>query len=259
MSHKNIMQQYQQLQKKASTTVAQTEKSSDFLQTRPFATNIQIQNTFNKQPNLQAKVVNTSGFGHSFGNYNISPTTSVIQPKLTIGEPGDKYEQEADRVSAEVVQRINQPEPVSDNQEQTVQRMDLPDEDELMMKPLVQRMDLPDEDELMMKPLVQRQEAINGGDASAELESSINSARGGGQSLDANLQRSIGEAMGADFSRVRVHTDTRADALNKSIQAKAFTTGQDIFFRQGAYQPGSRGGQELIAHELTHVVQQSGG
>jgi hypothetical protein len=56
-----------------------------------------------------------------------------------------------------------------------------------------------------------------------------------------------------------VHTDSQSDQLNKSIQAKAFTTGQDIFFRQGAYEPNSRGGQELIAHELTHVVQQNGG
>ena len=58
---------------------------------------------------------------------------------------------------------------------------------------------------------------------------------------------------------VKVHTDSQSDQLNKSIQAKAFTTGQDVFFRQGAYEPSSRGGQELIAHELTHVVQQNGG
>ena len=64
--------------------------------------------------------------------------------------------------------------------------------------------------------------------------------------------------MGADFSGVKVHTDAQADQLNQSIQAKAFTTGQDIFFRQGAYQPGSRGGQELLAHELTHTIQQGG-
>lgn len=64
--------------------------------------------------------------------------------------------------------------------------------------------------------------------------------------------------MGADFSGVKVHTDAQADQLSRSIQAKAFTTGQDVFFRQGAYEPGSRGGQELIAHELTHVVQQTG-
>ena len=66
-------------------------------------------------------------------------------------------------------------------------------------------------------------------------------------------------AMGADFSGVKVHTDAKSDKLNKSIQAKAFTTGRDVFFRQGEYNPGSQGGQELIAHELTHVVQQSGG
>jgi hypothetical protein len=65
--------------------------------------------------------------------------------------------------------------------------------------------------------------------------------------------------MGADFSGVKVHTDSQSDQLNKSIQAKAFTTGQDVFFRQGAYEPSSQGGQELIAHELTHVVQQNGG
>jgi hypothetical protein len=69
----------------------------------------------------------------------------------------------------------------------------------------------------------------------------------------------MGQAMGADFSGVKVHTDAQSDQLNQSIQAKAFTTGQDVFFRQGEYNPGSRGGQELIAHELTHVVQQKGG
>jgi hypothetical protein len=68
----------------------------------------------------------------------------------------------------------------------------------------------------------------------------------------------MGQAMGADFSGVKVHTDTQSDQLNQSIQAKAFTTGQDVFFRQGEYQPESRSGQELIAHELTHVMQQQG-
>ncbi|MEH2453218.1 eCIS core domain-containing protein [Nostoc sp.] len=74
-----------------------------------------------------------------------------------------------------------------------------------------------------------------------------------------NIREPMEQGFGADFSRVKVHTDTQADQLNRSIQAKAFTTEQDVFFRQGAYEPGSRGGQELIAHELTHVVQQNGG
>jgi hypothetical protein len=63
---------------------------------------------------------------------------------------------------------------------------------------------------------------------------------------------------GVDFSQVKVHNDAVSDQLNQSIQARAFTTGQDVFFRGGEYDPGSRGGQELIAHELTHVVQQNG-
>ncbi|WP_223807618.1 eCIS core domain-containing protein [Pseudanabaena sp. UWO311] len=163
----------------------------------------------------------------------------ALQAKLAIGEPNDKYEQEADATAARVVQQINSSIP---SQSQPIQRQEM-EEDE----------------ELQMKPFVQRSENIGGGEASTDLESAIQSARGGGQSLDANLQQSMGQAMGADFSGVKVHTDSQSDQLNKSIQAKAFTTGQDLFFRQGAYEPSSRGGQELIAHELTHVVQQNGG
>jgi hypothetical protein len=65
-------------------------------------------------------------------------------------------------------------------------------------------------------------------------------------------------AFGVDFGGVRVHADTEADTLNRSLNARAFTTGQDIYFRQGGYSPGSSSGRELIAHELVHVVQQTG-
>ena len=92
-----------------------------------------------------------------------------------------------------------------------------------------------------------------------DLEASINQARGGGQAMGDNIRKPMEQAFGADFGGVKVHTDSRSDQLNQSIQARAFTTGQDVFFRQGEYNPGSRGGQELLAHELTHVVQQSGG
>jgi hypothetical protein len=94
--------------------------------------------------------------------------------------------------------------------------------------------------------------------APVAVESEIHRAKGGGQTLDPQLQRSMGQAMGADFSHVKVHTDTTSDHLNHTLQAKAFTTGSDVFFRQGEYNPSSKGGQELIAHELTHVVQQGG-
>ena len=65
--------------------------------------------------------------------------------------------------------------------------------------------------------------------------------------------------MGADFGGVRVHTDAPSDELARYLQARAFTTGSDIVFRRGQYDPSSRAGQQLIGHELAHVVQQSAG
>jgi hypothetical protein len=203
------------------------------------------------------------------GNESATPHSLPVQAKLTIGEPGDKYEQEADRVASQVVKQINSPEAAQSTQGQSVQRMEEPVEElqakpsisDLQRSPLpleVQREGMPADDELQAKSILQRREAIAGGEASTDLDTAINSARGSGQPLEAGLQRSMGQAMGADFSGVRVHTDAQSDQLNQSIQAKALTTGQDVFFRQGEYNPGSRGGQELIAHELTHVVQQTG-
>jgi len=184
-----------------------------------------------------------------------------VQAKLTIGQPHDKYEQEAERVASQVVQQINAPASTRSTQGQSVQRQSERSEEELQAIPDITS--LQDRKEparkVQTKLTLQGADAIASGEASSELTSAINSARGGGQPLEAGLQQSMGQAMGVDFSGVRVHTDARSDQLNRSIQAKAFTTGQDLFFQQGEYQPGTRGGQETIAHELTHVVQQNGG
>lgn len=96
------------------------------------------------------------------------------------------------------------------------------------------------------------------GEASQDVEQAIQHARGGGQALDGGVRAQMEPAFGSDFSGVRVHANAEADALNHSLSARAFTTGRDIFFRQGAYNPGSSSGRELLAHELTHVVQQNG-
>ncbi|MGR3279217.1 eCIS core domain-containing protein [Acaryochloris marina NIES-2412] len=174
-----------------------------------------------------------------------NPSGDLVQPwiqrKLTLGQPGDKYEQEADRVASQVVQQINAPSLSQFNQGQSVQQ-EKESEGEMQAKSL--------------RAAIQRRQAMTDEEASADLESAINCARGSGQPLDAVLQQSMGQAMRADFSGVRVHTDAQSDQLNQSIQARAFTTGRDVFFREGAYQPGNRDGQELIAHELTHVMQQ---
>jgi hypothetical protein len=110
---------------------------------------------------------------------------------------------------------------------------------------------------------VQRLIAQRKGDGAFALDDEtagrIGSARGGGKALDAGMQEGMGQSMGHDFRGVRVHTSPEASELTQDLHAKAFTTGQDIFFREGTYNPASSDGQKLIAHELTHVVQQSGG
>jgi len=95
-------------------------------------------------------------------------------------------------------------------------------------------------------------------EAAPEVETAIQRERGSGQALGTEVRAQMEPALGADFGGVRVHAGGQADALNRSLNARAFTTGQDIFFKQGEYSPGSSGGRELLAHELTHVVQQRG-
>ncbi|MDI7274901.1 MAG: DUF4157 domain-containing protein [Anaerolineae bacterium] len=110
---------------------------------------------------------------------------------------------------------------------------------------------------------VQRLLAQRAAQAPTELDeetaSRINRARGGGQPLDSSIGKELGAALGHDLGGVRVHTSPEADSLSRSLQARAFTTGRDVFFRSGAYEPQSSSGRQLIAHELAHVVQQSAG
>lgn len=90
------------------------------------------------------------------------------------------------------------------------------------------------------------------------VEENISEARGQGHTLDHSVQAEMESAFGENFGGVRIHTDQRADELNRSVDAVAFTTGQDIFFSEGAYAPHNTAGRSLLAHELTHVVQQKG-
>jgi hypothetical protein len=82
---------------------------------------------------------------------------------------------------------------------------------------------------------------------------------GSGRRLDAGVRANFETMFGFDFSQVRVHTDARAAASARAIDALAYTVGQNIVFGAGQYAPESRAGKQLLAHELTHVVQQSRG
>jgi hypothetical protein len=95
------------------------------------------------------------------------------------------------------------------------------------------------------------------GEVHPEVQSQISSTRGGGSSLDSGVADRFSGSLG-DLSDVRVHTDDNADKLNRSVSARAFATGTDVYFAKGEYNPGSAQGDKLIAHELAHVVQQRG-
>jgi hypothetical protein len=82
---------------------------------------------------------------------------------------------------------------------------------------------------------------------------------GGGQALDPEVRADMEQRLGSDFSGVRVHTDDAAHESAKSVQAHAYTVGSDVVFQRGMYDPGSTAGRTMLAHELTHVVQQRAG
>ncbi|HTE30018.1 MAG TPA: DUF4157 domain-containing protein, partial [Chryseolinea sp.] len=101
------------------------------------------------------------------------------------------------------------------------------------------------------------------GEGSAEttpdFQSKLDASKGGGNSLDENTSKEMGAKMGADFSGVKVHTGGEANHMSESINARAFTHGQDIYFKDGQHNTSSNEGKELLAHELVHTVQQGKG
>jgi hypothetical protein len=150
-----------------------------------------------------------------------------------------------------------QEEPEEELAKKAIQRQD---EEEPLQGKAIQRQD--EEEELAPKA-VRRQEMQTkpgiGDDmtVSGDVEKQIQAARGGGQRLPEEIRASVEPVYGHDFSDVRVHADADASRLATQLSAKAFTTGRDVFFREGDYRPDSDDGKKLIAHELTHVVQQS--
>ena len=99
---------------------------------------------------------------------------------------------------------------------------------------------------------------LPGGAVHPDVADAIGAARGSGSSLPADVREQVSPHVGDPLDDVKLHTDSNADQLARSVSARAFTTGTDVFFAAGEYQPSSTSGRELIAHELTHVAQQRG-
>ncbi|HBB36206.1 MAG TPA: hypothetical protein DC064_31645 [Cyanobacteria bacterium UBA9273] len=175
-----------------------------------------------------------------------------IQTKLTVGAPGDHYEQEADRVAAQVMTMPAVPE--SSPQVQRREEEDSPIQRSFTppsITPLVQRQV---DESVQMRSLLQRSIQGDLTQASGDLESRLNASKGGGSPLAPEVQAFMEPRFGADFSAVRVHTGGEAVQMNRELGAQAFTHGSDVYFGAGK----SPGNNELTAHELTHVVQQTG-
>jgi hypothetical protein len=100
---------------------------------------------------------------------------------------------------------------------------------------------------------------LGGTAAAPEVVAALQRRKGAGQPLPSDVANRFGEQLGTDLAGVRVHHDTEADQVARSVQATAFTHGTDIYFTAGAYAPGTGSGQHLLAHELAHVAQQRAG
>ncbi len=176
---------------------------------------------------LQQKSVNEKA-----ATSNVPPIVhDVLQSATTISPPNNSYEQEADRIASQAIQS---------NRTFTPLRFQITP---LRPSAIANR-----------KTTSTPPSAVPGTDITQQLQQT----QGNGKPMADSVRQPLENAFGVDFSNVQIHTHTQADELNQTLQAKAFTTGQDIYFRQGAYAPESSSGRELLAHELTHVVQQSG-
>ena len=167
-----------------------------------------------------------------------SDSVNRAKSRLSIDQPGDRYEREADRV-AERVMRMPGPGAVANPQ-----------------SPLrLQRLCVGCEEE---EESLQRQAQMDA-QVQPDITQKIQAVRNGNsRPLNATERNFFEPRFGFDFGKVRIHSDDRADAAARAVAARAYTAGSDIVLRSGAYAPGTRTGQRLLAHELTHVVQQGG-
>lgn len=173
-------------------------------------------------------------------NAAINDEGAVIQKKLAIGVINHSKEAEADTMAGQVMRMPEQPllqRKCADCEEERLQR-----------KPLTSQ----------TPPFIQTQGESSGHTASTALSNQIASTRGGGNALPESTRNFMESRFAADFSDVRIHTGSDASSMSTALNAQAFTVGRDIYFNEGKYTPDSDTGKRLLAHELTHTLQQGG-
>jgi len=167
-----------------------------------------------------------------------------VQAKLKIGAPNDAHEREADATADRVMA-------MPDGSVQRSQTSTEP-EDEKKKKETERSTPEQKHEEEIQRKETGGEATVTSADAAA-----IGASQGGGQALPASVRAYFEPRMGANFGRVRIHTDTKAANLSADMSARAFTVGKDVFFGHREYQPGTSSGRHLLAHELAHVMQQS--
>ncbi|GAB4107754.1 hypothetical protein GCM10028791_02010 [Echinicola sediminis] len=223
------------------------------------------------------------------------PSETFFQAQLNMGQAGDKYEVEADQMADRIVADNNSPEPsisnndikVQSQQEEDVQNEELAEntlqekpvaesitplvqtkveEEQIQEKEEEEELQKQEEEEVQKSPEASNEDDDNSGEnlqaksensttVSPKLESQLNQSSGG-NNMDSSTRQTMESGFGADFSGVNIHTDSSAVQMNRELGAQAFTHGNDIYFNEGKYDPGSSSGQHLLAHELTHTIQQ---
>lgn len=212
--------------------------------------------------------------------YFFSP--GVVQTKLNIGHSNDKYEIEADNVADKVINKVQSKQINSNNSpffspatvllkksERVLQ--DQSETEDIQEKPIAQtitpvvQLEQADENEEMIQEKCSEcteqehdvQTKLNGeSKTNSSIEKLLLNSRGAGSKLDDRTRSTMEQGFGVDFSKVRIHTTSVSESMNKDLGARAFTNENDIFFNRGEFSPQSRVGQTLLAHELTHTIQQ---
>lgn len=179
----------------------------------------------------------------------------MIQPKLKIGQPGDKYEREADEVADRVIRMSDagnwQMQADVNAPQISMKCAHCEEEDQLQMQPMEE------EEEIQMKPTVQK---LSDGNpyTTADISQRLQNKKGMGEYMPGKVNKEMGSKIGADFGNTKIHTDSNAILMNQELGAQAFTHGNDIYFNQGKYNPESSAGKHLLAHELVHTIHQDG-
>jgi hypothetical protein len=185
-------------------------------------------------------------------------TSGFFQAKFIVNKPGDNYEAEADNAASAVVSNSSRKPITNQIKINSIQRLATSAEDENVGINEAGMANDKDAEREKEDKTLQTKAAGNITNAPAKIGSQIESSAGKGNALPKKVLHNMNKSFGVNFHKVRIHDNKEAISMNKELHAQAFTHGNDIYFNEGKFDTQSMDGKFLLAHELTHVVQQNG-